>query len=120
MFRMNATRMAANDGMNVKEFKSGQHYSKSELSPEIYEVYKQRGDLTDLEPETKTTETTETEYKPDKGSEEEGPEVIIEVIEVVTETNVTGPDPEVEVETEKNVLPNVDDLHSAKRKGGFK
>ena len=77
MFRMNVTRLAAPDGMNVKTFVAGQEYKKSELSNEIFEVYKQRGDLTDLEPE-------------------------------------------VEPETERNVLPTVEDLHKAKNKGGGK
>jgi hypothetical protein len=48
---MNVTRLVANDGMIVKEFKKDVVYSKSELSCDIYNVYKLRGDLTEIKTE---------------------------------------------------------------------
>lgn len=48
MFEMTATRDAAPDGMNVKRFFAGVVYRKSELSEEIYNAYKKRGDLTEI------------------------------------------------------------------------
>ncbi len=69
MFKMTVTRFAANDGMNVKEFKAGEIYAKSELSPEIYEVYKLRGDLIEVKTEKNILNTVEElhEFKKKRG-----------------------------------------------------
>ena len=48
MFKMNATKLAAPDGMNVKTFLAGQEYPKTELSQEIFDAFKLRGELTEM------------------------------------------------------------------------
>ena len=62
MFEMIVTRFAAPDGLNVKEVKAGQMYAESELSEEIFEAYKSRGELIKVKPETEPE--TETNVLP--------------------------------------------------------
>jgi ribosomal protein S8 len=109
MFTMNETRLAANDGRTVKEFKKGESFPKSSLNEEIYESWERQGYLTELKTETEsdTKQDSDQESKNEDDSE-------------VKQDDNQESDSDQETETEKNVLESVEDLHKAKKKAGVK